>query len=129
MMSFEQYFETRKEKAFQKMGEMKIPKDDDNEIDRNEVQKYWNKSPKLLDDFRKLKNPNGLPQISPIFLQYIFECLDNTDTHSPINYTTKSGKESFSHASPEIIEGVWVDMKSAIVWYDQLVADGYYLSE
>ena len=128
-MSFNEYFKSRKGDSFQKIKEMKIPRKNNNDINDDKLQEYWNRSPKLLEDFRKLKNPDGFPAISNDFLTYISECLDNGDVHCPINYTTESGKKSFNYASPELVEDVWINMKSAIVWYEQLIADGYYLSE
>lgn len=128
MISFNEYFEIKKGNSFQKMKEMKIPKKN-NDVDLDKLQEYWDKSPKLLEDFKKLKNPKGLPPISELFLTYIDECLDDGVVHSPINYTTESGKDSFRFASPEVIEEVWINMKSVIVWYNQLIGDGYYLNE
>lgn len=120
--TFDDYFNSRCENVFKNAKDMEIPSS-------SELFKIYDNSPELLENFKKLKNPPGLPEINENFKNYFRENLEIGvgRKHSPISYSTEEGKNSCSYASPEIQKKVWINMKTSIVWYDQFIKDGYYI--
>jgi len=121
--NFDKYFEDRSEEAFDKIKKMEF-------TNYQELIKIYQESPKLLENFKKLKNPPNLPEINKNFKEYFNNnILEGYGFHSPIYYSTEKGLNSLRYASPELIDLIWINMKSSIVWYDQLIKDGYYIDK
>lgn len=121
--SFDDYFKNRSIKAFQEMAEMNIPP-------YEELILIYSSSKKLLDDFLKLKNPSNMPPFTDDFKQYFIENLTHGYAkHSPIYYSTPDGINSLRYASPELVNLIWINMKSSIVWYNSLIRDGYFIDQ
>ena len=121
--SFDDYFKNRSPKAFQDMANMEMPPYD-------ELIKIYKNSPKLLEDFLKLKNPSNMPILKSDFIQYFTENLTHGYSHHcPIYYSTKEGINSLRYASPEITNLIWINMKSSLIWYNQLIQDGYFIEQ
>jgi hypothetical protein len=121
--SFDDYFKSQSIKAFQEMAEMNIPS-------YEELILIYGGSKKLLDDFLKLKNPPNMPPLTDNFKQYFIENLTNGYAkHCPIYYSTQNGMNSLRYASPELLNLIWINMKSCIVWYNSLIRDGYFIDQ
>ena len=121
--TFDDYFNNRSTQAFQEMASMDIPI-------YEELIKIYKNSNQLLEDFLKMKNPPNMPPLKPDFVLYLTENLTKGYSHHcPIYYSTEQGLNSFRYASPELVKLIWINMKSSLVWYKQLLKDGYFIEE
>lgn len=122
--SFDDYFKDRSKNVFEKMQNMSEP-------DSIEMLNIFQRSNELLNSFKKMKNPENFPEISIRFKNYFISNLNKglpeIPKHYPCRYCTSQGVSSFYYTSPEILNLVWIQMKSSLVWYRQLLDDGYYI--
>ena len=115
---FSKYFEKTKHLVWNETESMSCPD--------NFYSILEEKVPYLLDKIEKAKK---IPNIDEYFIKYLKENLEVNHEmrkyykHTPCWYLTKTGKESFVYASPEIKTQVWINFKLTLIWIKKLETD------
>ena len=123
---FDQLFNYFKDEIFGKSAKIKQP--DNSTL----LEMYTNEANLIYTNFQYLKS-DIYPEISSEFLKYIEENMTigpfGINKHSPIFYSTPSGKDSYKYTPPEIIRNSWINFKISKLWYEKLLEIGYYIKK
>ena len=123
MQTFLDYFDYHKENIFIQIHNNEIP-------DKEELFEIFKLSPIILNNFMKVKNPKGLPEISDEFKNYINKNINigyfEDSLYTPIWYSNKNSFDILFYTPPEILHKAWLNIIELIIWFKQLLKDGYY---
>jgi len=82
----------------------------------------------FIDNKNNLNNPDGKIILSNEFRNFLIKCLiqnDSSYVHSPLNYSTYDGKDSFYYAAPEIHRQSYLLLVSVYLWCKHFTDQGY----